>query len=161
MKKIFGLVFICFLLLCSRVWGVTGTCVDNFANGVYPSQNNGDTFQIVFTWLGNSAGGLVPTTANSIFVNAYVKKVVTDPGTAPAADYDITLIDSATGLDMMGAKLADRSATATQCVRPYDTITTTYPEEGIWVQGTLTLTITNQTENSATGTVTIYCDKRP
>ena len=42
----------------------------------------------------------------------YLYSVTTDPGTAPTADYDITLVVS--GEDIAGGLLADRSATATQ-----------------------------------------------
>lgn len=42
----------------------------------------------------------------------YLYSVTTDPGTAPTANYDITLVVS--GEDVAGGLLADRSATATQ-----------------------------------------------
>jgi hypothetical protein len=44
----------------------------------------------------------------------YLYNVTTNPGTAPTAAYDITLVVD--GEDVAGGKLADRSATATETV---------------------------------------------
>ena len=44
----------------------------------------------------------------------YLYSVTTDPGTAPTADYDITLLVN--GEDIAGSLLTDRSASATETV---------------------------------------------
>lgn len=80
-------------------------------------------------------------------INGYVWMVVTDPGsTAPTASYDITLLD-AQGVDIMSGNLADRSATVTEQA---------YPTRIRPVNGKLTLTISNNSANGATGDVYIY-----
>lgn len=163
MKKILGIILIGLFLMYGNAWG-EGTCTDNFSNGTYPSQNNGNTFIVVFSWTGASNDGDVTPTACTGAINAYIKKVVTDPGDGvpPTDNYDITLTDS-NGLDVMGGKLANRDTANTEVAYPYDTVSTSYPAEGTYVAGTITLNIddASQAVNSATGTVTIYCDKRP
>jgi hypothetical protein len=117
-----------------------------------------------FSWTGDStdgvvdadsASGAVMTTANFTKVRGYFAyPIITDPGsTSPTAAYDITLPDSS-GLDLAGGLLADRSATATQRIVPkVDTTNSIYG--GTPLLSPITLTITNQSVNSATGTVTI------
>lgn len=85
-------------------------------------------------------------------VDGYVFMVVTDPGaTAPTANYDITLLDS-DGVDVMGGELANRHTTSTeQAVPKIDAVYGTR-----FVKGPLTLTISNNSVNTALGEVIIY-----
>ena len=70
----------------------------------------------------------------------------TNPGaTAPQAAYDITLTDS-DGIDLMGGRMADRSATASEAAVPEIASGVPWPRP---VDGALTLTITNNNVNSA------------
>jgi len=80
-------------------------------------------------------------------VDGLVYQVETDPGgTAPTADYDLTLTSG--GLDIMGGSLADRSNTLTQRAFPATGSQAT--------RGSLTLTVANQSVASATFSVRIY-----
>ena len=106
-----------------------------------------DVTVLTFSWTADSSNGSVPATATVSDVDAFVFMVVTNPGTtAPTDDYDITLTDE-DGVDIMGGNLADRDeANSEQAV-----LTVTR-----FVSGTLTLNITNNSVNSATGTVAVY-----
>jgi len=76
---------------------------------------------------------------------------ITDPGgTAPTTLYDIT-IDDALGADIFGGALGDRSATATEQTTPLvNGISRTR-----LVYTSLTLTISNNSVNAATGIIVI------
>lgn len=79
--------------------------------------------------------------------------VETDPGsTAPTADYDITLTDAA-GNDVMGGAIGDRSATATERAAPLLTTGVEWPAAFV---GPLTVNWSNNSVDSATGTIKIY-----
>ncbi len=75
----------------------------------------------------------------------YLYAVRTIPGTtAPAANYDITIIDTES-VDIMGGKLANRSATAAEYV--------TAPGSPQPIYDDLTITWANVTNANCTGTV--------
>ena len=84
------------------------------------------------------SAGTFPATAVGP-IDGWIIGVETNPGAVtPTADYDITLVD-VDGADVMAGALADRSATLTQKVispQPY-------------VRGNVTITPTNNSENSA------------
>jgi hypothetical protein len=146
------------LLVCGNAWATASSITDNYANGAYPSQNNGKNFQVVFSFTGDSTNGTFVSTACSAPIKGYVTRVVVNPGsTAPTASYDITLTTTNNGEDIMGGKLADRSASDTEAMRPYDSGSGTYGD--VYVDGTVTLNISNNSINSATGTVTLYCER--
>lgn len=117
-----------------------------------------------FAWTGDStdgvvdadsASGAVMTTANFTKVKGYYAyPIITNPGsTSPTTLYDITLPDS-DGMDLAGGLLANRSATVTERIVPkIDTTNSIYG--GAPLLSPVTLTITNQAVNSATGTVII------
>lgn len=107
---------------------------------------------ITVSWTAHTDGVV---TAETIDVDpqGYVFMVVTNPGaTAPTALYDITLTD-ADGVDIMGGTLADRSATASEQAVP---AVSTGLYGGRYVIGGLTLNISNNSVNSATGTLVLY-----
>jgi len=126
----------------------------------YPNAN----LQVVtFTWTADAAAATIPSTATTDAITAaiigwYVWAIETDPGsTAPTAAYDIVLND-ANGFDIAGGQLANRSATATEKVIPkLDATTSLYGAH--LVNSALTLVITNNLVNSATGTVKLILTK--
>jgi len=112
----------------------------------------GEMRTMVISWTAEADGSFVAAQTNAI--NGVIWWVETDPGaTAPTAAYDITL-KNADGLDVMGGKLADRSATATEGSQPYDAGGSVYLK--IPVRGPLTIAITNNIVNAAVGTITIF-----
>jgi hypothetical protein len=116
-----------------------------------------------FSWVGDAADGTVPAKAMD---NKYLETlkgyhiylIRTDPGTvAPTTLYDITLPD-ATGFDLAGGMLANRSATLVEQVVPkVDTVNYVYGAATI--KTAPILTITNQAVVSATGDVLLVCVK--
>jgi hypothetical protein len=118
---------------------------------------------LTFTWTADDSDGSVPATASTgFFPNpdrasevGCVYAVVVDPGacaTCPTDNYDITINETLTGVDIMGGELANLSNTVTSqdsakignafaCRPIYDAIT---------------LTLTNNSVNSATGVVYVY-----
>lgn len=116
---------------------------------------------LTFTWTGAAAGGAVPneTTTTEItkaIKGMYITEVRTNPGaTAPTTLYDIVLND-ADGIDLMGGTLADRSATVSERAIP---ALSTGVYGATMITSTLTMVITNQAVNSATGTVKVYLSR--
>jgi hypothetical protein len=85
----------------------------------------------------------VPATAGP-YLNGYLLQVITNPGaTAPTDDYDITLTTS-DGIDAARGLLANRDTSTTEVVD------VNYP-----LKSTLTLNLSNNSVNSAVGTVTL------
>jgi len=115
----------------------------------------GDVYTLVtYTWTADDSNGSVPATASKSLAG-YIVKVVTDPGaTAPTDDYDITLTDS-DGVDVMGGALADRDTANTEQAVPK--IGAAYG--GSFFTGALTLNISNNSVNSATGEVKVYISR--
>lgn len=108
-------------------------------------------YTFTYSWTADAANGSVPATAGPE-IEGLVFMAVTDPGsTAPTALYDITLTDS-DGCDVFGGELSDRSATAIEQATPK--VGNSYQER--YVKGAMTLNITNNSVNSATGTVKVY-----
>jgi hypothetical protein len=106
---------------------------------------------ITYDWTADASAATIPSTAGPS-VTGYVVLVITDPGsTAPTPNYDITLTD-AYGCDVMGGSLADRHTSTTEQALPK--VGDVYA--GRFVSGPLTLNITNNAVNSATGKVYVY-----
>ncbi len=111
-----------------------------------------NTSLLTFTWT-SAANGSLTATASARSIDGWVILVVTNPGaTAPTDDYDITLTD-ADGVDVMGGQLADRDQTNSEHAVPQ-------LQSGVfgerYVSGTLTLNLSNNSVNSATGVVKVY-----
>ena len=125
---------------------VTQTLVDKTGNN-----------QVIWTlsWVADAAAATVPSTESTWdFAGLEVQKVVTDPGsTAPTDNYDIVLNDS-DSLDVMGGTLANRSTSASQQTRPLLGGAGDYWNSP--VRGKLTMVLTGNAVNSATGTVIVY-----
>ena len=133
------------LLLC--VFIATSYAAGTVTQVLTPNNRTG-VHKLVFAYVADSGGGSVPATASNAPIDGYVFLVTTNPGTtAPTANYDITLTDT-DGVDIMAGDLADRSATVSE------------QEDAAYgsryVEGILTLTITNNSVNSAVGTVNVY-----
>jgi hypothetical protein len=122
---------------------------------------------IKFAFIANAAGAAtIPATTTTVTTCAsricypgpngrigYIAKVVTDPGgTAPTDDYDITLTDDTTGADLMGGELANRDTANTEEAVPK--VGNAYAGNVAFTS--FTLNITNNSVNSATGTVYVY-----
>jgi P pilus assembly chaperone PapD len=112
MKKV--LLALAFVVLMASSVMAAGSCVLKSSELVYG--NNSIQKKIVkLTCTGDGS-----ITAYSFDPGAYgvrgwyLYSVTTDPGTAPTADYDITLVVN--GEDIAGGLLADRSASATETV---------------------------------------------
>jgi hypothetical protein len=161
MKKLFTIALVTAFLL-----GMAATVMAAGTVTVTVDRYTQDVDVLTFTWTADAADGSVPATASNVNVtgpNNYPNKnrnyaigcaymVVTNPGTtAPTADYDITLTD-ADGVDIMGDTLADRSATLSEQVAPK--VGAVYACRVM--AGAITLNITNNSVNSATGTVKVY-----
>ncbi len=109
---------------------------------------------IEFFWTADSALATIPATV-SCPLEGYVILIETDPGTtAPTALYDITLVNDYS-IDVAGGALADRSATVSEAVY----CKTNSSPGGRWVWGTLTLNISNNLVNSATGKVRVWIER--
>lgn len=107
---------------------------------------------LVVDWTAEANGSFIAVESNTI--NGTVGWVETKPGTtAPTTLYDITLKNSY-GLDIMGGKLSNRSATVAEGTAPYDSVNDLFLTTP--VAGPLTIAITNNIVNAATGTLTIY-----
>ena len=112
----------------------------------------GGIHKLEISWTAHTDGTYTsfPTRA----INGVIMGVLTDPGsTAPQTLYDITLKNTY-GLDIMGGALADRSATVTEYIEPYNATQNTY--RSMPNHGALTLAISNIVTNAGTGKVVIY-----
>jgi len=117
----------------------------------------GDTFMVLVNWTADSGDGSFAAMVIPWRIDGYIQKITTAPGgTAPTASYDPVLKD-ADGVDVTGNVLANRSATAAETVRPnFDSVKTP-----IYVDGCLSLTITGNSVNSATGTIKVFFNRKP
>jgi len=107
---------------------------------------------ITLIWRADDTDGSVPDTQIDWPIGGLLSSVTTNPGTpAPTALYDITLEDK-DGVDVMGGALSNRADAASEVA---------YPKEpagavnlnGVAVCGALTFKLTNNSVNSAVGTV--------
>lgn len=155
MKRLTAFLAVCLMLLPLLAWG---------AGSVTVTTENilGQEIRLIkFAWTGDSSDGSVPattlTTTQAQFVQGYyLCGAQTDPGgTSPTSNYDITITDSGSN-DLMGGELANRSATATEYVIP-KLNTSVYGCR--FVVTPLTMTLTGNSVNSATGTITLFFAK--
>lgn len=107
--------------------------------------------KIRVTLTGDASTGAMPNT--TLELNGYIMKIVTNPGsTAPTDDYDIVITDEH-GVDVVGGLLLNRDTANSEQVYPVIGSTPAIP---VWVCGTHTMTVTNQSVNSATTVVDLY-----
>lgn len=103
-------------------------------------------------WVGDSADGSVPT--KTVQMCGFVVKVITNPGAvAPTANYDIAFGDPEdSALDAVAGLLANRHTSNTEQVAPVLTGATA----PIFLCGSYTVAVTNNSVNSATGRIQVY-----
>jgi len=109
--------------------------------------------EIATAWTADDADGSIPTLAVDIPYDSELHSITTDPGTpAPTASYDITLIDS-DGIDRAQSVGLDRHTTNSEEALIVFSGTGIHP---IVRSGErLTITVTNNIVNSATGVIVI------
>lgn len=113
-----------------------------------------DIYTIEYNWVADAADATVPATA-APEIDGLVFMAVTDPGAvAPTDLYDITLTDS-DSCDVFGGELANRSTSAIQHAAPL--VGNFYGQR--YVKGAMTLNISGNAVNSATGKVKVYIAK--
>lgn len=115
---------------------------------------------VVISWTADAADGSLPTKTVGLY--GYVEKIVTNPGsTAPTDNYDIAFGDpSDSALSVLSTALDNRHTTTTQQVYPriagtVGTVSSFKP----FLVGDYTVAVTNNSVNSATGTIEIYLSK--
>jgi len=157
MKRIYLSLIILLALVAPCLIMAAGTATQSYTQ-VYSSEGTTGLSTLTFAWTSDATGDVTSTTSTAItdqIVGKYVVMAVTSPDTtAPTAAYDITITD-AYGADIMGGKLADRSATASEQVVPY--IGALYGSRPIG--GALTLNITNAGD-SKKGSVILYLSRK-
>lgn len=107
---------------------------------------------ITFTIIGESNGGNVHPAETGSDIDSFIFLAKSNPGTtAPTALWDYTFV-AEDGEDVLGGEGADRSATTTERIRAKTD--TSFGEA--YVDGTGTLTITNNSVNSAAIVIKVY-----
>jgi hypothetical protein len=113
----------------------------------------GNIRKVVFTCTADAADGSFPATAITRKVEGRLIQLITDPGTtAPTDNYDITLVDG-NGLDVLQGVGANRDTANTESAAIVFSSTSINPV--VDESDTLTLTIANNSVNSATITITL------
>ncbi len=94
---------------------------------------------VKMAWVSDSSGDVTAV----VNIDGEIVRMDTNPGSAaPTANYDITLIDDITGLDILGGAGANRHTTTTESIVP--TLTTSAGAEAKPIHyGTATLTVAN------------------
>lgn len=144
MKKIYVLGA---LILPLFAFGAGTVTVTYYSDGTFPNHGK----KVSVAWVGDASDGSVPNTIISL--HGIVAKVVTNPGsTAPTDNYDLACGDpSDTALDVFAGTLANRDTTNTEQVYPVAAGATM----GVYA-GDCTLQLTNNSVNSATGSIDFY-----
>jgi hypothetical protein len=108
--------------------------------------------RLVVDWVADAADASVPALALPA-IEGYLLAIETNPGaTAPTANYDIALND-AEGVDRLLAAGQNRHTTTSEIANVVHTSSSNHP--GVSVDETLTLAISGNAVNSATGRVVI------
>ena len=111
-----------------------------------------DLSVLEYSWTADTDGS-ISNAVSTRYIEGYIVLVETDPGaTAPTAAYDIELLSN-DGSDLMGGQLADRSATDAEAEVAKIGGDVYGPR---LVNSNITLSITNNSVNSATGIVRIF-----
>ena len=103
---------------------------------------------MTIAWTANANGSFTQFTSTQS-LSGVIGWIVTDPGsTAPQSLYDITL----TTPQGVAMTIADRSATVTEMAKP----TVNGVPQAVPIYGKITLDISNNNVNAATGTIYIF-----
>jgi len=114
---------------------------------------NHDVMTLIFNWVADATTAEVSAAESTSDIDGWVFMVETIPSaTAPTADYDVVLKNAA-GIDIVGGALADRADATPEAALPL-LATGTYGER--FVDGKLTMEITNNLVSAAEGQVKIY-----
>ena len=110
--------------------------------------------KVVLTVAFDSGDGSFTATALTTRLDGFLHKIVTDPGsTAPTDNYDVTLLDDE-GVDVLQTTGENRDTANTETAHIVYSGTTVHP--CVSQADTLTLTITGNSQTSATTVITIY-----
>ena len=153
MKNLLRLAILCFLLYSTTALAAgTVTEEKTFAS---------DTLKVVtLSWACDAQAAtltdyLISWDLANFMHGWYVVMVVTDPGaTAPTDDYDLTIVDR-NSVDIMGGALANRDTANSEQAVPI--VSTAYSPRPVIDR--LTLTMSGNAVNAATGAVVIYLSK--
>ena len=146
-RGIFFAIILSVLLMATNLWAVDPSVV----TVTYASIND-EVSTITWSWKAKSDDGTVTSTACASF-KGWVFMATADPGsTPPQASYDIVLNDT-DSVDIFGAELNNLSATVSAHAVPKIGSAYYGPR---FINGTLTMVLTGNNVNSATGTVKIY-----
>lgn len=108
----------------------------------------GDFVEINTSFIADASAATIPTLAITGYQGWMLYEVRTDPGsTGPTANYDITLIDEF-GIDIAGGQLLNRHTTTSERVVLID--------PPILRATSFTITIANNSVNSATGQICFF-----
>lgn len=150
-KKIFLLIVVVTVLLAASLPGLAAESVtQTWINCTAKVEC------LTFAWQADSNGALTATASNRS-IDGYIIQIVTNPGdTAPTDNYNITLNNS-DGADVCGTVLANRDTANSEIALPKPDGTNF---ADAWISGILTLAVTGNSVDSATGTVKVYI-RRP
>jgi hypothetical protein len=110
------------------------------------SFSKGNMIMLKFACTAAADGSFTPK-VSSFATGGYLTRVIIDPGAvAPQASWDLVITDS-TGVDLLGGKGLDQSATVTVETPPYYSSASLYGDKPFC--GPLTLTITANNVNGA------------
>jgi len=131
---------------------MAGTVVWDFVEEDLQNENKSKVYRV--SWVADASDGSLPASQSPSDIFGFIVRMVTNPGgTAPTADYDVTLTDE-DGCDVLGGEGADRSASDSEQIIPK--LGNSYGP--CYVNSKLTLNITNNSVNSATGDVIIHVE---
>ena len=152
MKNLFLLLLFLFSQSLFAVGTVTITRSDLTRQSGTGSYAIGEKVEIA--WVGDSSDGSVPSTA--LTLEGSVLKIVTNPGsTAPTDNYDMALGDpDDSSLDALDSALLNRDTANTEQV----SATLTSAQIPIFLNGSYTFSLSNNSVNSADGSVFIYLE---
>lgn len=165
---------IIFVILAILMCSLPIPCFAAGSSVSYSSHQNLDNVMrtVTLAWVGDDTNGTIPATSTdtltltgttqtvtSFIQGYYLCDVEINPGTAPTASYDIAITDAG-GASLTNGALNDLSSSATEIRRmagysgPSDTWMGCH-----YVAGPLTITWSNTTAVSSTGTVKLYLSR--
>jgi len=152
MKKLLLALFLVLILVESVLAATPGTCVITSSTIYVLTQPTRKV--ITLSWVASVDAATVPSTTITAATYGiggwYFLSAETNPGaTQPTTLYDITILD-ADGADLAGGLLMNRSATVTEGPIAIGLGATGHPPV---IRGDLTFTLSNNSVNSALGTV--------
>ena|SRR3990167_394107 len=116
--------------------------------------SNNSVSKLTWDWVADSANGSVPTAQTTDTITGFVLFGETNPGsTAPTDNYDITITNEE-GTDVFGGALMDRDTANNEQAMP--AIGGGYGPR--FVNSKLTMTLTNNAVNSATGRLVVFVE---